>query len=207
VQQCWHTHWAPPPKVTGAGSTPSCCTCRIVPHCFSLCSHFTRPNIITFQVTTPRGGSLLNTVQASSMLPHWVYMSTRLPCRKTSESHPLSTICRWAHLPSSSARTLAHTFSTPTKVTGVGHTPSCCICQNSSSAFCPFLHVTYPNVITFQVTTTQHGSLLNTVWASSILPYLVYMLIRLLLTKIFKSHPCWTITAHEQTYLLQALLN
>jgi hypothetical protein len=25
-------------------------------------------------VTTPQGGSLLNTVQVSSMLPHWVYM-------------------------------------------------------------------------------------------------------------------------------------
>jgi hypothetical protein len=32
---------------------------------------------------------LLNTLQASSMLPYFTYMSTKLVPTKTSESHPL----------------------------------------------------------------------------------------------------------------------
>ncbi len=36
-----------------------------------------------------------------------------------------------------SATTLAHAFSTPTKVTASNHTPFCCMCPNSSHVFCP----------------------------------------------------------------------
>jgi len=52
-------------------------------------------------------------------------------------------------------RLTTHAFSTPTKVTEFGHTPSCCNCQNSSSVFCPCLHFTCHNIKAFQVTTSQ----------------------------------------------------
>jgi hypothetical protein len=39
---------------------------------------------------------------------------------------------------------LAHAFNSPTKVTELGCTPSCCICQNSSIASCPLPHFTCP---------------------------------------------------------------
>jgi hypothetical protein len=52
------------------------------------------------QVTTSWDDILLNTLQASSMLPHFAYMLTRLQPTMTSESNPLSMICSWARLPS-----------------------------------------------------------------------------------------------------------
>ncbi len=44
---------------------------------------------IIFQETASCDGILLNTLQASSMLPYFTYMSTKLVPTKTSESHPL----------------------------------------------------------------------------------------------------------------------
>ncbi len=79
-------------------------------------------------------------------------------------------ICSWACLPSSSATTLAHAFSTPTKVTVSGCKHSCCICQNRSNAFCPCPHFTCPNIMAVQETTLRDGGLLNTLQASSIPP-------------------------------------
>ncbi len=55
---------------------------------------------------------------------------------------------RWTHLPSSIATMLAHAFSTPTKVTESGCTPSCCICWNSPSAFWP--HFRCANIMVLQ---------------------------------------------------------
>ncbi len=49
-------------------------------------------------------------------------------------------ICLWAFLPSSRAATIAHAFSSPTKVTCTGCTPLHCISQNSSNAFCACPH-------------------------------------------------------------------
>jgi hypothetical protein len=105
----------------------------------------------------------------------------------TSESHPLSMICSWACLPSSSATRLAHA----TKVTELGCTPSCCFCQAISSVFCPWLHFTCPNIKAVEVTTSRDGILLNTLWASSMLPHLAYMSTRLHPTKTWPSHPLW----------------
>ncbi len=62
-------------------------------------------------------------------------------------------ICSWTHLPSSSATTLAYAFSTPTRVTEFGCTPSCCIFWNTYSAFCPCPHFTSPNIMAVQLTT------------------------------------------------------
>jgi len=62
-----------------------------------------------------------------------------------SKSLRASLACSCTHLSSSSATMLTHAFSTATKVTESSHTPSCCICQNSSSAFCPCLHFISPN--------------------------------------------------------------
>ncbi len=60
---------------------------------------------------------------------------------KTSESHPLWMVCSWVHLPSSSATILAYTE--------LGSTSSCCICSNSSSAFCLCPHLTCPTIMVF----------------------------------------------------------
>ncbi len=68
-------------------------------------------------------------------------------------SHPLWTISSWTHLPSSIATMLAHAFSTPTKVTAFGCTPSCCICWNSFCAFCPWPHLTCLNIMVVNILT------------------------------------------------------
>jgi len=126
------------------------------------------------QVTAPWDGILLKTLQASSMLPHFAYMSTKLVPSKTSDSKPIWTMWWWTHMPSSSAIMLAHAFSTPRKVTEAGCTPSSCISQNSSSAFCPCSYFTCPNIMVLQVTTSWDGILLNTLGASSMLPHFPY---------------------------------
>jgi hypothetical protein len=141
------------------------------------------PLSMAFQVAKFQDGILLNTLQASSIVPHFAYMSTKLFVTKTFELYPQSMMCWWTHLPSSVTTTLAHAFSTHTKVTGLGHTPSCCICQNSSSTFCPSPHFTCPNIMAFQVITFQNGILLNTLQASSMLPPFAYMSTKLLHTK------------------------
>jgi hypothetical protein len=84
-------------------------------------------------------------------------------------------------------------LSTPTKVTEFGCTPSCCICQNSSSAFCPCPHFTCPNTMALQVTTSQDGILWNTFQASSMPPHFAYMSTKQLPTKTSDSKPLWTI--------------
>jgi hypothetical protein len=48
---------------------------------------------MALQETTSLEVILLNTLAASSMLPHLAYMSTRLLLTKMSDSQPLSTIC------------------------------------------------------------------------------------------------------------------
>ncbi len=90
-----------------------------------------------------------------------IYVQKILPT-ETSDLKPLWMIWWWTHLPSSRAAKLAHAFSTPTKETEPVRTLSGCICPNSSSAFCPWLHFTCPNTMAFQVTTSWDGILLNT---------------------------------------------
>ncbi len=258
---------------------------------FCPCQHFTCPNIMVLQVTTSWDGILLNTLQESSLLPQFAYMSTKLFATKTTDSKPLWMIRWWTHLPSSTTTMLAHAISTPTKATELGCTPSCCIslnssstfcacphvtsqnhcaptdhilrwhlvehsqsvfkaptfcihvhqatptktsnleplwmtwswtllpsssapmlthafqtpikviesgctpsccmCQNSSSAFCSCPHFTFPNIMAFQVTTFWNGILLNTFCASSMLPHFGHMSNKVLLTKTLDSQPSW----------------
>ncbi len=96
------------------------------------------------QVTTFQDGIFLNILQASSMLPHFAYMSTMLLHIKTIESHAGSMVYLWTHLLSSSATMLAHAFNTPTKVIESSHTPPCCICHNNSNVFYFHPHFTCP---------------------------------------------------------------
>ncbi len=121
VQLCWHMHSALP-KVTESSCTPSCCIHGNSSSALWPCPHFTCPNIMVFQVTISCDGILLDTLPASSVHPHFAYMSTKLVPTKRSESHPLQMICSWAHLPSSNAPMLAHAFSTHVKVTESGCT-------------------------------------------------------------------------------------
>ncbi len=60
------------------------------------------------------------------------------------------------------ATKLADGFATPTKVTASGHTPSCCICWNSSSAFCPCPHFTCSKTMVVQETTSYDDISFNT---------------------------------------------
>ncbi len=108
-------------------------------------------------------------------------------------SHPLWTISSWTHLPSSIATMLAHAFSTPTKVTAFGRTPSCCICWNSFSAFCPWPHLTCLNIMVVQVTTSWYGILSCTLRASFMLLHLAYMWTKLYPRKTSTSQPLWII--------------
>jgi len=77
------------------------------------------------------GGILLNTLQASSMLPHFAYMSTKLLPTKTSNSQPVWMSCLWTSLPSSNVRKAAHALITWIKVNLLGLTPCCRICWKS----------------------------------------------------------------------------
>jgi hypothetical protein len=99
----------------------------------------------------------------------------------------------WTHLPSSITNMSAHTFNTPTKATESSCTPSCCICQYSSNAYCPWTHFTCPNIMVVQVTTFWCGILLNIIQASSMLSHFAYMCTKLLPTKISNSKPLWMI--------------
>ncbi len=62
-------------------------------------------------VTTFWDGILLNNLQASSMLPHFAYMSTKLLPTKTSNSQRVWTSCLWTSLPSSNVRKAAQCFN------------------------------------------------------------------------------------------------
>ncbi len=97
---------------------------------------------------------------ASSVLPHFAYMSTKILPTKAYESHPLSTICTWAHLPSSRATILAHAINTLTKIMIFCHTPR--ISWKSCNDFYPWPHFTCPIIMAIQMTTSWDGILLNT---------------------------------------------
>jgi len=56
-------------------------------------------NLPYLQATTSRDDILLNIFYASSMLPHFTYMSTKQLSTKTSKSHPQSMIYSKTHLP------------------------------------------------------------------------------------------------------------
>ncbi len=159
---------------------------KIVLTSFYLWPHFTCPNTMT----TFWYGILLNTFLASSMLPHFAYMSTMLVPTKIFESHPLWMICSWANLPFSSLSVtmLAHAFNTPIKVTTFGYTSLYCIRWNNSNAFYPSPHFTCPHIImAIQVTTFWNGILLSTIQVSSMFPHFAYMSTKLLDTKTLDS--------------------
>ncbi len=59
-------------------------------------------------MSTLHYGIWLNTLQASSMLPHFAYMWTELLPTMTSESQPISMICSSAHLEQVNLRWLWH---------------------------------------------------------------------------------------------------
>ncbi len=69
--------------------------------------HFKRPH--------PLMASCWTNLQASSMLQHFAYISIKLFPTKEIDSQPLWTICSWAHLPSSSARTQSTCIQHPHK--------------------------------------------------------------------------------------------
>jgi hypothetical protein len=90
---------------------------------------------------------LLNALWASSMLPHWVYMSTKLLPTNTSESHPLPTTSSWVHMPSSSVQLHWHMYSQPpTKVTMAGHTQSCCNLLKWIQCLCVLAHISHVHI-------------------------------------------------------------
>ncbi len=126
--------------------------------------------MFVLQVITSRDGILLNNLQASSMRPHFAYISTKLfPTKSSGFAIYFWMICSWAHLHTSRATMLAHAFSIPTKVTRFGRAPSCCICQNSSSVFCHCPHFTCPYIMVVQVTTSWDDIFLNALQAWHIL--------------------------------------
>jgi hypothetical protein len=84
-------------------------------------------------------------------------------------------ICSWAHLASSSATTLAHAFSTPRKATTTGNAPSSYICWNISNGFLLRPHLTCPNIMLVQATTSCECILSNTHNAPSMFLHLAYM--------------------------------
>ncbi len=98
-------------KVISSGCTPSSHICAKCLRASLPCPCMANPPSMAFQVTTPRDGILLNTLQASSMLPHFAYMSTKLLPTKTSDSKPLWMSCLWTNLPSSSAPNSAHALT------------------------------------------------------------------------------------------------
>jgi hypothetical protein len=100
-----------------------------------------------------------------------IHVNQATTCAKTSDSKSLWTTCWWTYMRFSIATMVAHAFSTPTKVTEFGHTPSCCICWNRFSAFCSWSHFTCPNIMAVQVSTFRDGILLNTLQACSMLPH------------------------------------
>jgi len=101
-QTCMATSWQKAKKATSFCCTPS----HICSKCLRAslpCPCMAHPPSMAFQVTTSWDAILLITLQASSMLPHFAYMSTKLFSTMTSDSQPLWMICSWAHLASSRA--------------------------------------------------------------------------------------------------------
>ncbi len=64
-----------------------------------------------------------------------------------------------------SAATLAHAFRIPTKVTGLGSTPSCCISSYSSNPFCPYPHFTYATNHSTPTNNITSGHLVENPWS------------------------------------------
>jgi hypothetical protein len=85
--------------------------------------------------------------------------------------------------------TLAHAFSTPTKLREFHCTLSCYIYQNSSSSFCPCLQFKYPDIMPVQETTSSDGIFSDTLQASSLLPHFARRSSKLLLIKTSNSQP------------------
>ncbi len=184
LQLHWHMHSAPPQKRQGlAAHLLPVAFVEIVPVPCP-CPLFTCPNIIAFQVTTPREDMWVNTLQASSMHPHLAYMSTSLLPTKTLASQPLATICACTRLPRCSAPKLAHELSTWTKVKRLGGLVPfcCCMCWKSSNVFscCPILtylasflfhekvsNCTVPGAIGASSATTHDGFRLSTSQSAS----------------------------------------
>jgi len=133
-------------------------------------------------------------------------MSTRLPPTKKSDSQPLQRICSWTHLPCWSVAALVHAFSKPTMMTVSCSAPSHCICGDSSNAFnlCP--HFTCPRIMEFQVTTSHTAMLLNALCASTMVPHLAYMSIRLLPTNT-AIHNLFVWSVYGCVCLLHVLVN
>ncbi len=83
-------------------------------------------------------------------------------------------------------------------------TPLLCICWNRSNAFCTSPHFTYPIIMEYQETTSCNDIPLNTLLASSMLPHLAYMSMRLLR---FHTHNPFEYSLHGCICPLQALVN
>jgi hypothetical protein len=81
---------------------------------------------MAFQLNTSQDGILLNSLQASLMLPHFAYLSTKLLPTKTSDSQPFKMICSWTCLAALQAQPDWHRHSAaPQKEES---SSSCCIC-------------------------------------------------------------------------------
>jgi hypothetical protein len=102
------------------------------------------PLSMVVQVTTLWDGNFLNTLQSSFMLLQFAHMSTKLPPTKTSDLKPLWMICWWTHLAHFNHNHTGICIQYPHKSNRVWSHTSCCICWNSSSAFCPSLHSHVP---------------------------------------------------------------
>ncbi len=182
-----HMHSAPPWKYKVSLNILRCCICQKISTAFCACPIFKYPNIMVVLLITFGDDILLKTLQTSSMFPHFAYMSTNLLPTKTSESHLLSTIHSWTHLPSSSASVLAHAFNAPTKVIKSGHR---------------WTHIAFVEVVPVPSTCAHISYIPITWWSKS--PHL-------------KMASFWTVSEHppclhilhtcQSSYSLQAHLN
>ncbi len=102
------------------------------------CPYMAHPPSIEFQVTKSQDGTTSKNPQGSHILG-------ACPPSCSSQRRQTRNHFEWsAHehsYPLQRATTLAYAFSTPTKVTEFGSTPSCCICQN---AYCTWPHFMCP---------------------------------------------------------------
>jgi len=78
--------------------TPSCCNCQNNSISLYHWQHFICPNTMAVQVRTSWDEIFLNVFQASSTLPHFAYMLTKLLPTKASYSQPFWMSCLWTIL-------------------------------------------------------------------------------------------------------------
>ncbi len=142
------------------------------------------PPSIAFQVTKSHDGTLSKSPQGSHILGE-------CPPSYSSQRHQTHNHFEWsAHehsYPLHRATTLAHAFSTPTKVTEFGSTLSCCICQN---AFCTCPHFTCP----ISLCSNWPRLEMACCWTLSKCPqcpHFAYMSTKLLPTKTSDQQPLW----------------